>query len=917
MLEAVRSALKQTLTSIEVIVVDDCSTDGSWEALRAEFEHEPRVSVFRTDTNSGGAGAPRNRALDVARGEFVMFLDSDDVLERHACSNLLRAARRTGAGLVMGQTKRDHMADGRTAGWHARLFTERRVVESIEHEPDLAIDTNSVAKLYPLAWLNAEDLRFPEDIHYEDVVFTSRVFSRVHRIAVIPEVVYRWRIYPSDVRESITHQRSTTTNVDFRVEALRRVLGGIDPDQRPALLRRLQLKVLRHDARVYLNDIADGAKKDFAAALVIRLQQMISMVPLDVYDDVDLAERLVFAAVKQGNLSLVKQAMLMVRGKTDLPGSVGAVNDVALWQPATFGSLPLDAEARVLASFKASEIASIPWINWRPQPVLKSLKKRRGGGWVIIGEINDQFGHYRRLTQSTWQLRFFERGGLGRQFVFPVTWHIDEVRPEVVVWRSEVRLAFPADVFDLQRFTVRLYVLHASVVKTNAIQVRKRPAHLQLRRPVEGALSRWMGVRYEPYMTVEKTLAFRPASVQQKREILRKLLRPVSFVMMLPSVGRSNTIPDTGSFGFRLAYWALRHFPLKEQLLVESQMGRSGYDSPAAIADEVQRSLGKRSPRRLNVVSRGSTWGEGQPGAVRRHTWAYVHALAVSRDLVDNQSLPGYFRKRNGQCYVQTWHGIPLKRMGRDEPSVRDGSPDVLASVIKRSSYWDYLTVPSEYFRKVFVPAYGVKAELLPEGTPRNDRLVSQREDVLVAKDRLGLNRSKTTVLYAPTFRDGARGRAQVALDLERWVEAMGDTHQLLIRAHYLNKMTIPKHLREHVVDVAGVLDSNEVMLAADILVTDYSSIMFDFLSVDRPVVLFTYDLDDYMNSTRGTYFDLRQDAPGPLSFDQEDLMNQLHRVGLHDDDAAQRHAFRDKFAGLEPGDAAATTVMTVWGARA
>lgn len=910
---AVDSVLNQTMDSVEVIVVDDGSTDGTVDLLERSYASNGKVKTLRMPSNSGAAGAPRNMGMDHARGQYLMFLDSDDVLERHACINMYRVAVKTGAGLVMGQTKREHIGADRMAGWHTRLYTERRSVGSIEDEADLAIDTNSVAKLYPRAWLDAHEVRFPEDIHYEDLVFTAQVFALAENIEVIPEVVYYWRIYPSDERESITHQRSTTRSIDFRVEALRRIIAGIDPARNPNLRSRLQLKILRHDARVYLNDIADGASDEFSLELLARLAPLIQDVPLEIFDDIDLAERLALAAALAQQPALVREAISVVKGKVDLPGTVQIEDGITLWRPEVFGELEVGHRARQLATFSEEEIGSITWFGMKFEHRLQSMKRVKGGGLRLAGTTADQLGHLEGVPGLQWQARLYEREGLQRDWVFPV----EVIRSEDGLgwsWSTVVSLPGAVDFTVLPRMTLRMDLQAGAVRSSAGITVTKKHKWATYRRSSAGAVSRLFGARYQPYKTVQNTLALKPSPVQGQRNRLRVALRPLWAAARRLEAQKWVPIPERDALHVKFAYWLMRRLPLhKHIVLVDSHMGTSTSDSPHAIAHALREQFPNVTVVRAASAGR-PVWAAGQDDVVRIGTWKHLSLLARAGGIVDNQSLPWYFIKRRGQVYVQTWHGIPLKRMGLDQAEVA-GDKSRVADLKQRSGYWDYLSIPSEFFREVFVPAFAYAHAELPVGSPRNDELVLSNADTTrAAKAQLGLDPQRQTVLYAPTFRDGQRGPVALELDLDEWVAEMATDFQLLVRPHYLNRINVPRHLRRHVVDVSSIKDTNLVMLAADLLVTDYSSVMFDYLVLDRPQVLYTYDLERYSGSLRGTYFDLREDAPGPLAMDQEQLMDEVRRGLQRDTTGAQRAEFRGKFAGDEPGDVSRATVQAVWG---
>ena len=206
--QAIRSVLDQSLRHLEVIVVDDASTDGSAEVADAIAAEDPRVRVVRLPENSGGCSRPRNTGLEHARAPYVMFLDSDDVYERHACKNLLLTAERTGADVVAGQVVRVHLTEQRETGWIKRLYTGRAVYRGIRENPEMFFDPLSTNKLYRRDFLDRHEIRFPEGVHYEDSLFSTKVYVHAEVIAVVPNIIYYWRVVQGEGEElSITQRR--------------------------------------------------------------------------------------------------------------------------------------------------------------------------------------------------------------------------------------------------------------------------------------------------------------------------------------------------------------------------------------------------------------------------------------------------------------------------------------------------------------------------------------------------------------------------------------------------------------------------------------------------------------------------------------------------------------------------------------
>ncbi|HEY9437483.1 MAG TPA: CDP-glycerol glycerophosphotransferase family protein, partial [Streptomyces sp.] len=156
--------------------------------------------------------------------------------------------------------------------------------------------------------------------------------------------------------------------------------------------------------------------------------------------------------------------------------------------------------------------------------------------------------------------------------------------------------------------------------------------------------------------------------------------------------------------------------------------------------------------------------------------------------------------------------------------------------------------------------------------------------------------------------------RRRLPLDVVAFAERFGDSYTLLVRAHYLEAAKLPVCPPGTVVDVSRHHDVSELMALADVLVTDYSSIMFDYALLDRPIVLFAPDLDAYA-AERGSYFDLREKAPGPVAETEEELFRVLAELKRADTGSAeQRAAFVQEFGTYDTGDAASTVVTTLFG---
>jgi CDP-glycerol glycerophosphotransferase len=361
-------------------------------------------------------------------------------------------------------------------------------------------------------------------------------------------------------------------------------------------------------------------------------------------------------------------------------------------------------------------------------------------------------------------------------------------------------------------------------------------------------------------------------------------------------------------------YVASRAEPLRDTVLYISFHGRQYSDSPRAIHEELAR---RQVPlEHLWVVQDGQAAVPETARVVRYESREYHEALATSRYIVSNDHYPDWWVRREDQIALQTWHGTPLKRLGMDVESRRQ-TLNRFTRWEQQIHNWQYVVSPNRFSTPILKRAYAIEGELLETGYPRVDILAAADRDERGAelRRRLGIPEGKRTVLYAPTYRDNVfdrrgRYRLDLQLDLERLREAVGDDTVILFRKHHYIPDPVPVDPHGFVMDVSRYPDGTELMLAADVLVTDYSSMMFDYANTGRPILFYTYDLDAYADEIRGFYFDLVEAAPGPLLRTTGELAAALNNLdGVRAEYAARYDSFVARFCELDDGHAAARVV--------
>lgn len=306
---------------------------------------------------------------------------------------------------------------------------------------------------------------------------------------------------------------------------------------------------------------------------------------------------------------------------------------------------------------------------------------------------------------------------------------------------------------------------------------------------------------------------------------------------------------------------------------------------------------------------------------VERHSIQYFYHLSTTDFLVSNDIVSQHHLKSPRCTYLQTWHGTPLKAIGHDETDQKyDGAEAHFKRMTRDVAKWDHLLSPSTEVTAILAGAFRFTGSILETGYPRNDVLKRPDSESLRQRVRrsLGIDEGTRTVLYAPTWRDYANSGAGFTdpggLQVDRFVAACPDT-VLLNRMHSVVTSRIADN--DAVIDVSDHGDIAELYLAADVLVSDYSSTVFDFAVTGKPIVLFAYDLDHYRSDLRPFYFDYESWAPGPIVDSTDALVEAVLAAtpsSTGDIDTSTRYRdFVTRFCPHEDGHASERVVDAVF----
>ncbi|WLV24145.1 CDP-glycerol glycerophosphotransferase family protein [Aciduricibacillus chroicocephali] len=366
--------------------------------------------------------------------------------------------------------------------------------------------------------------------------------------------------------------------------------------------------------------------------------------------------------------------------------------------------------------------------------------------------------------------------------------------------------------------------------------------------------------------------------------------------------------------------------PVNRKLVIfESFHGKQYSDNPRAIYEYMTRST--RGYKLIWSADRRHMEKFIEAGVpyVRRFSIKWLFLMTSAGHWVTNARLPLWIPKPKHTTYVQTWHGTPLKRLAADMEEVHMPGTDTeryKRNFTSEAAKWDYLVSPNGYSTEIFRRAFQFDKEVLETGYPRNDYLYDANDEWTIGriKRRIGIKSDKKVILYAPTWRDNQFYRKgaykfDLQMDLDDLQREFGDTHVIVLRMHYLVAENLDISAYEgFVYDCSTYDDIRDLYLISDILITDYSSVFFDFANLRRPMIFFVYDIDEYRDTLRGFYFDFEEKAPGPLVKDTEGLIQEVKKIEQDGFQPADNYdEFIDKFCYLEDGRASERVVKALF----
>ncbi|MEB6231489.1 CDP-glycerol glycerophosphotransferase family protein [Mammaliicoccus sciuri] len=340
---------------------------------------------------------------------------------------------------------------------------------------------------------------------------------------------------------------------------------------------------------------------------------------------------------------------------------------------------------------------------------------------------------------------------------------------------------------------------------------------------------------------------------------------------------------------YKYLYPVFRMLPIRSNYIVYYSYWGDQYScSPKAIYKNILEN--EKKFKNIWILNDTNMPIDGNGIKVKKNSLKYWYYLATAKYFIQNTNMPIDYKKRKKQKEVQTFHGTFMKTMGFDTPELKyETRQNKIDEFQKKVNNWNYVSIPSDYMKEKAKSAFNTTVKALKTGFPRNDMLFDALKYKEETKSSLNIPKGKKVILYAPTWREGKS--SNIEMNIKKIQETLDDQYVLLIRAHYMvsGNMDIRDYY-PFAINVSNYPSIEELYSITDVLITDYSSVMFDFAYLKKPMIFYAYDLEKYLYGERGVYLNYSNIIPGPLVRTTDEIINVLSNYSNLDNE------YKDKY---------------------
>lgn len=380
----------------------------------------------------------------------------------------------------------------------------------------------------------------------------------------------------------------------------------------------------------------------------------------------------------------------------------------------------------------------------------------------------------------------------------------------------------------------------------------------------------------------------------------------------------------------RILYKLTYHFiSIDDKLVIFISFHGRGYsDNPRAIYEQMRKDPRFNDYRFIWFIKNHKKKNVKIEGAEIKEylSLPYFYYMSKAKYWIINCKMPTYICKKDKQIYLQTWHGTPLKRLGHDIIASEDTTfyRSGMSFEQMTKSYdidverYNYMISPNAFCTEVFQTSFQINKERLIEtGYPRNDFITNAtKEDVISLKKKYHLPLDKKIILYAPTWRDNSYVAAgytfELKADFHKWKEILQEEYVVLFKPHYLiiNKYENDRSLDGFLYSIPANNDIKDLYVISDVLITDYSSVFFDYAILKRPIYFYMYDIEEYATDLRGFYMDIHKELPGKIYKEENEMLMDIKNQ-IYDD--SRMEVFNQRFNNLDDGKASKRVVDIIY----